>query len=133
MIKQFLAVILIGLSALAQAAPAVHEFKLDNGLKVLVREDHRAPVVVSQLWYKVGSSYEPSGLTGVSHALEHMMFQGTPTVGPGEFARLISINGGSQNAFTSRDYTAYFQQLEKDRLEVSFRLEADRMHHLSLA
>jgi zinc protease len=124
---------LVGMSALTYATPAVHEFKLDNGLKVLVKEDHRAPVVVSQIWYKVGSSYEPSGLTGISHALEHMMFKGTPTVGPGEFERIIAANGGSQNAFTSRDYTAYFEQLEKDRLEVSFRLEADRMHHLSLA
>jgi zinc protease len=110
----------------------VHEFTLDNGLKVLVREDHRAPVVVSQVWYKVGSSYEPSGLTGISHLLEHMMFKGTPDVPGGEFSRLIAANGGDENAFTSRDYTAYFQTLEKERLELSFRLEADRMRHLLL-
>lgn len=133
MLQRFLSVILVGMSALTYAAPAVHEFKLDNGLKVLVKEDHRTPVVVSQIWYKVGSSYEPGGLTGISHALEHMMFKGTPTLGPGEFERIIAANGGSQNAFTSRDYTAYFEQLEKDRLEVSFRLEADRMRHLLLA
>ncbi len=133
MLKRLLSVVLVGMSALTYAAPAVHEFKLDNGLKVLVKEDHRAPVVVSQIWYKVGSSYEPGGLTGISHALEHMMFKGTPTLGPGEFERIIAANGGSQNAFTSRDYTAYFEQLEKDRLEVSFRLEADRMRHLLLA
>jgi len=126
-------VILSSMILPALAASRVHEFQLDNGLKVLVREDHRAPVVVSQIWYKVGSSYEPSGITGISHALEHLMFKGTPYVGPGEFSRIIAANGGSQNAFTSRDYTAYFQQLEKDKLAVSFRLEADRMRHLLLA
>ncbi|HRD66085.1 MAG TPA: pitrilysin family protein [Candidatus Competibacter sp.] len=114
------------------AAAPVHEFTLANGLKVLVREDHRAPVVVSQIWYKVGSSYEPSGLTGISHLLEHMMFKGTPDVPGGEFSRIIAANGGDENAFTSHDYTAYFQTLEKDRLETSFRLEADRMRHLLL-
>lgn len=114
------------------AAAPVHEFTLANGLKVLVREDHRAPIVVSQIWYKVGSSYEPSGLTGISHLLEHLMFKGTPEVPGGEFSRLIAANGGDENAFTSRDYTAYFQTLEKDRLELSFRLEADRMRHLLL-
>lgn len=114
------------------AATPVHEFTLDNGLKVLVREDHRAPVVVSQIWYKVGSSYEPSGLTGISHLLEHLMFKGTPNMPGGEFSRLIAANGGDENAFTSRDYTAYFQTLEKERLELSFRLEADRMRHLLL-
>lgn len=114
------------------AAAPVHEFTLANGLKVLVREDHRAPVVVSQIWYKVGSSYEPSGLTGISHLLEHLMFKGTPNVPGGEFSRLIAANGGDENAFTSRDFTAYFQTLEKERLELSFRLEADRMRHLLL-
>ncbi|MDQ5911171.1 MAG: zinc protease, partial [Pseudomonadota bacterium] len=114
------------------AAAPVHEFTLDNGLKILVRQDHRAPVVVSQIWYKVGSSYEPSGLTGISHLLEHLMFKGTPNVPGGEFSRIIAANGGDQNAFTSYDYTAYFQTLEKERLELSFRLEADRMRHLLL-
>jgi len=114
------------------AAAPVHEFTLANGLKVLVREDHRAPVAVSQIWYKVGSSYEPSGLTGISHLLEHLMFKGTPTVPGGEFSRLIAANGGKENAFTSRDFTAYFQTMEKERLELSFRLEADRMRHLLL-
>lgn len=114
------------------AAAPVHEFTLANGLKVLVREDRRAPVAVSQVWYKVGSSYEPSGLTGISHLLEHLMFKGTPTVPGGEFSRLIAANGGDENAFTSRDFTAYFQTLEKERLELSFRLEADRMRHLLL-
>ncbi|MDS4025406.1 MAG: pitrilysin family protein [Candidatus Contendobacter sp.] len=122
----------LALASTAFAAAPVHEFTLANGLKVLVREDHRAPVAVSQIWYKVGSSYEPSGLTGISHLLEHMMFKGTPTVPGGEFSRLIAANGGQENAFTSYDFTAYFQTLEKDRLELSFRLEADRMRHLLL-
>ncbi len=113
--------------------PAVHEFKLDNGLKVIVKEDHRSPVVVSQIWYKVGSTYEHDGITGLSHALEHMMFKGTPDHGPNEFSRIIAENGGRENAFTSHDYTAYFQELEKARLKVSFELEADRMRHLTLA
>ncbi len=123
----FCAVLIAG-PALAQ----VHEFKLDNGLKILVKEDHRAPVVVSQIWYKVGSSYEYDGITGVSHVLEHMMFKGTKKHGPGEFSRIIAENGGEENAFTGRDYTAYFQQLEKSRLEVSFEMEADRMRNLLL-
>ena len=122
----------LALAPAAFAAAPVHEFTLANGLKVLVREDHRAPVVVSQIWYKVGSSYEPSGLTGISHLLEHLMFKGTAEVPGGEFSRLIAANGGDENAFTSRDFTAYFQTLEKERLELSFRLEADRMRHLLL-
>lgn len=110
----------------------VRQYMLDNGMKILVKEDHRAPVVVSQVWYKVGSSYEYNGITGVSHVLEHMMFKGTKTLGPNEFSKIIAANGGRENAFTGKDYTAYFQRLHKDRLEVSMRLEADRMHNLSL-
>jgi len=110
----------------------VREYILDNGLKILVKEDHRAPVVVSQVWYKVGSSYEYNGITGVSHVLEHMMFKGTKTLGPNEFSKIIAANGGRENAFTGKDYTAYFQTMHKDRLEVSMRLEADRMHNLTL-
>ena len=110
----------------------VHEFKLNNGLKILVKEDHRAPVVVSQLWYKVGSSYEHNGITGISHVLEHMMFKGTAKHPAGEFSRIIAENGGRENAFTGRDYTAYFQQLEKSRLAISFEMEADRMRNLTL-
>ncbi len=119
----------------ALAAPdpaATHEQTLGNGLKVIVREDHRAPVVVTQVWYKVGSSYEPGGLTGASHVLEHMMFKGTERLAPNEFSRIIAENGGEENAFTGADYTAYFQTLAADRLEVSFRLEADRMRNLRL-
>ena len=110
----------------------VHERIFENGLKVLVKVDHRSPVVVSQIWYKVGSSYEPGGVTGVSHMLEHMMFKGTEKYPKGEFSRIIAENGGRENAFTGRDFTAYFQTLEKSRLEVSFKLEADRMQNLKL-
>ncbi len=112
------------------AVANVQEYQLDNGLKILVKEDHRAPVVVSQVWYKVGSSYEHEGITGISHALEHMMFKGTEKHAPGEFSRIISENGGRENAFTGADYTAYFQTLESSRLPISMELEADRMRHL---
>ncbi len=125
----------IGLSSATRAADSespVHEFTLENGLKLLVKEDHRAPVVVSQIWYKVGASYEHNGITGVSHVLEHMMFKGTKKHGPGEFSKIIAENGGRENAFTGRDYTAYFQQLEKSRLAISFEMEADRMRNLTL-
>ena len=111
----------------------VHEYNLENGLKLLVKEDRRAPVAVSQIWYRIGSSYEHDGITGISHVLEHMMFQGTEKYPDGEFSRIIAENGGNENAFTGKDYTAYFQMLEKSRLEVSFRLEADRMRNLVLS
>ncbi len=124
--------LLLWCSSAAFATAQVHEFQLDNGMKVIVKEDHRAPIVVSQLWYKVGSSYEHRGITGVSHVLEHMMFKGTEKYAPGEFSRIIAANGGRENAFTGRDYTAYFQTLSRDRLEVSFEMEADRMRNLVL-
>ncbi len=128
--RGMLALVLSLSSVAALAAGAVHEYQLDNGLKLIVKEDHRAPVMVSQVWYKVGSSYEHDGITGVSHVLEHMMFKGTSAHPAGEFSRIIAENGGSENAFTSRDYTAYFQTMEKSRLPVSFELEADRMRNL---
>ncbi|QWF70636.1 insulinase family protein [Methylomonas paludis] len=116
-----------------QANPVqVYEHVFGNGLKILVKEDHRAPVVVSQVWYKVGASYEPGGITGISHMLEHMMFKGTKQYPAGEFSRIIAENGGQENAFTGNDYTAYFQTMEKSRLEISFKLEADRMRNLDL-
>jgi zinc protease len=127
-----LSAMLLACSHALLAAGAVHEYQLDNGLKLVVKEDHRAPVVVSQVWYKVGSSYEHDGITGLSHMLEHMMFQGTKNHAPGEFSRIVAENGGEENAFTSQDYTAYYQRLEKDRLPVSFELEADRMRNLLL-
>jgi len=109
------------------------EYMLSNGLKLIVRVDKRAPIVVSQVWYKAGSSYELSGHTGVAHVLEHMMFKGTKKHGPNEFSRIIAENGGSENAFTGQDYTAYFQRLEKSRLPISFELESDRMQNLNLS
>ena len=118
--------------ASASSAPATHEFRLDNGLKLIVREDHRAPVVVSQLWYKVGSSYETPGKTGLSHALEHMMFKGSAKLGPGESSRVLRELGAEENAFTSDDYTAYYQVLASDRLSVALELEADRLASLRL-
>ena len=114
-------------------ADRVHETTLGNGLRVIVKEDHRSPVVVSQVWYKVGSSYEPDGITGVSHVLEHMMFKGTDKYGPNEISRIIAANGGSENAFTGQDYTAYFQQWEKSRLPLSFEIESNRMRGLLLS
>ena len=110
----------------------VHETTLANGLKIIVVEDNRAPVVVSQLWYRVGAQDEPKGLTGISHVLEHMMFKGTKNLKPNEFSRIIAENGGRENAFTGMDFTTYFQQLEKSRLAISFELEADRMQNLTL-
>lgn len=108
------------------------EFKLENGLKIIVQEDHRSPVVVSQVWYKAGALDEVNGKTGVAHVLEHMMFKGTKKVPAGQFSRKIAAAGGRENAFTSQDYTAYFQQLEKSQLPLAFELEADRMANLNL-
>jgi len=123
----------IGLILPLTAMSQVKEFALSNGMKILVKEDHRAPVVTTQVWYKVGSSYEPNGITGISHVLEHMMFKGTEKYPAGEFSRIIAENGGSENAFTGRDYTAYFQTMEKSRLPISMELEADRMRNLVLS
>jgi zinc protease len=133
MIKKILIVcaLLPGLfSAVAQAN--ITEFKLKNGLKIIVQEDHRSPVVVTQVWYRAGSIDEVNGKTGVAHVLEHMMFKGTKEVKAGQFSRLIAAAGGKENAFTSTDYTCYFQQLEKSHLPLSFKLEADRMANLQL-
>ncbi|MFW6191469.1 MAG: M16 family metallopeptidase, partial [Thiohalospira sp.] len=116
----------------AAALAEVHTAELDNGMTVLVETDRRAPTVVSQVWYGVGSSYEPGGITGVSHILEHMMFKGTEEVGPGEFSRIIKRLGGRENAFTGRDFTAYFEQLSADELDRALKLEADRMVNLRL-
>ena len=106
------------------------EYMLSNALKVIVKEDHRSPVVVSMLWYKVGSIDEVNGTTGVAHALEHLMFKGTKNVPNGEFSKIIAQAGGRDNAFTDKDYTAYFQQLHKSRLPLALKLEADRMQNL---
>jgi zinc protease len=130
--KTFALSLALILLPLAAAQATVHERVLGNGMKVLVKRDDRAPIVTSQVWYKVGSSYEHGGVTGVSHVLEHMMFKGTENLAPGEFSRIIAENGGRENAFTGRDYTAYFQTLAADRLPVAFELEAERMRRLTL-
>ena len=110
----------------------VFETLLPNGLKVILLENHKAPLVTFQVWYRVGSRNEAWGKTGLSHMLEHMMFKGTEKVGPEEFSRIIQENGGNDNAFTSRDYTAYFENISADRVQVSIDLESDRMQNLLL-
>ena len=127
-----LLLLVVSLSPLwAQAE--VHERIFANGLKVIVQEDHRAPVLVQQVWYRAGSMDEITGTTGIAHVLEHMMFKGTKSVPQGEFSKRIAAAGGRENAFTSYDYTAYFQQLHKDKLELAMKLESDRMHNLVLS
>jgi zinc protease len=102
----------------------IQEFKLQNGMKIIVQEDRRAPVVVSQVWYRAGALDEVNGKTGVAHVLEHMMFKGTKRVPAGQFSRQIAAAGGKENAFTGQDYTCYFQQLEKSHLPLAMKLEA---------
>ena len=116
--------------ALGLAATPISEFKLKNGLTVVVKPDHRAPVAMTLLMYHVGSSYEPNGITGISHALEHMMFKTIKNYKTGDYSRLISNNGGSLNAFTGADYTGYHVQIRADKLPLVFKLEAERMANL---
>ncbi|MHB1213660.1 MAG: M16 family metallopeptidase [Thiobacillus sp.] len=124
----------IGMALLISSAQAaLTDVTLDNGMRVIVQEDHRAPVMVSQVWYRAGSMDEFNGTTGVAHVLEHMMFKGTKDVPPGEFSKRIAAAGGRENAFTSRDHTAYFQQMQKDRLALAMKLEADRMANLVIS
>jgi len=110
----------------------VFETVLPNGLKVILLEDHKAPLVTFQVWYRVGSRNEAWGKTGLSHMLEHMMFKGTKKIGPEAFSKIIQENGGNDNAFTSNDYTAYYENLSADRVRVAIDLEADRMQNLLL-
>src|SRR3990172_1059613 len=129
-------------AAILAAAPApvtasghsgeVFEATLDNGLRVLILEDRRSPIVSVQVWYRVGSRNERPGATGLAHFLEHMMFKGTLTHGKGEFARLVERNGGQDNAFTAQDMTSYFVNIAADKVDLVLRLEADRMRHLLL-
>ncbi len=128
--RHWIGIVLTGWMMVAQAA--IFQTKLDNGMTILVKEDHRAPVVAHMVWYRVGSNYEVNGITGISHVLEHMMFKGTEKLGPGEFSRRVARMGGQENAFTSRDYTAYFQTIGKQHLAEVMALEADRMRHLKL-
>src|SRR5918996_4640768 len=121
-----LTVFLLTLCTAADATP-VQEFILDNGLKVLLLEDHKSPAVTFQVWYRVGSRNEKDGKSGLSHFLEHMMFKGTPTVKPEEYSRIIAKNGGRANAFTSSDVTVYFATMSRDKIGIELELEADRM------
>lgn len=118
------------LLAVSAETPPTHEWQLDNGMKVLVREDHRAPVITVMVWYRVGSVDEPPGRTGISHVLEHLMFKNTRHLQPGEYSRLVNRFGGSNNAFTSYDFTGYYQQYEASRLPLALELEAERMTNL---
>lgn len=116
----------------ATGQPVPHTFMLDNGMQVVVIEDRRAPVVTHMVWYKVGAADEPRGKSGIAHFLEHLMFKGTEKVPPGEFSNTIARNGGRENAFTSYDYTGYYQRVARDRLPLVMELEADRMTGLRL-
>ncbi len=122
---------LLALSQTSHASTA--ESRLANGLRVIVKTDRRAPVVVAMVWYQVGSVDEVNGVTGVAHVLEHMMFKGTKTTKPGEFSRIVSAAGGRENAFTTRDTTSYFETLQSSQLELALKLEADRMNNLELS
>ncbi|PRY24321.1 zinc protease [Aliiruegeria haliotis] len=119
--------------ALPAQAEEVTTFSLDNGMDVVVIEDHRAPVAVNMVWYRVGAADEPPGVSGIAHFLEHLMFKGTETLEPGEFSAIVEANGGSDNAFTSQDYTGYFQRVAADRLDLMMEMEADRMVNLILS
>lgn len=131
----FFLVVALLIPAVAGAASltaSTKEFTLNNGMKVLIVEDHKAPLATFQIWYRVGSRNEPIGKTGMSHLLEHMMFKGTPKYGSKQFSNIIQRNGGTDNAFTTKEYTTYFQSLAADRIGLSVELEADRMRNLTL-
>ena len=114
------------------ASTGVTTFELENGMQVVVVEDHRAPVVQHMVWYRAGSADETSGTSGVAHFLEHLLFKATDTLAEGELSATVAANGGRDNAFTSFDYTAYFQRVAADRLEIMMRMEADRMRNIRL-
>ena len=113
--------------------PKAFQFALQNGMQVLVIPDHRATVVTQMLWFRVGADDDPAGLSGMAHFFEHMMFRGTPTVPDDQFAQTVARNGGEDNAFTTHDYTAFYEQIAKDRLRIVMGLEADRMANLDLS
>lgn len=124
---------LILFSSTTLIAANVTEYTLKNGLKLLVKPNHRSPVAIFQIWYRVGGSYEPNGLTGISHVLEHMMFEGSKSY-PGEtFSKIVNENGGQLNAFTSDDYTCYWEMFAANKISLSFKMEADRMHNATLS
>ncbi len=132
------ALAMLGAAGPAVAAPApisakATQFTLANGMQVVVVEDHRAPVVTHMVWFRVGGSDDPPGLSGAAHLFEHLMFKGTKAVPNGELSRIVARNGGQDNAFTSNDFTAYFERIAKDRLPVVMGLDADRMVNLDLS
>jgi len=130
-----LAAAVVALASLSVARAAVFNpstITLANGLQVVVIENHRAPVVTHMVWYRVGAADEVRGKTGIAHFLEHLMFKGTKTVPPGAFSQIVARLGGNENAFTTEDYTAYFQSVSVDHLEEMMKLEADRMVNLVL-
>lgn len=120
------------LAAMPAGAETIDSFTLANGLEVVVIADNRAPVVTQMIWYRVGSADDPRGKSGIAHYLEHLMFKGTDTMAPGEFSDTVEAQGGDDNAFTSWDYTAYFQRVAADRLPLMMRMEADRMRNLQI-
>ena len=130
--KKFILLIILILLIPLSLSAGVNEYKLDNGLKVLVIEDHKSPLATFQIWYRVGSRDEPAGKSGISHLLEHMMFKGTPKYGSKAFSKMVKKKGGVDNAFTTKDYTMYYQTLASDRIDISIELEADRMQNLIL-
>lgn len=128
-------VVLLAMALVPRAGAVMfspESFTLSNGMQVVVVPNHRAPIVIHMVWYKVGAADQPAGKSGIAHFLEHLMFKGTKTVKPGEFSKIVARNGGTDNAFTAQDYTAYFQKVAKDKLELVMRLEADRMTNLVL-
>ena len=130
-----LSVLVLMIAAVRPAAALdidLSSFTLGNGMQVVVIPDHRAPVVTHMVWYKVGAADEPKGKAGIAHFLEHLMFKGTSNHPVGEFSQLVRANGGDENAFTTQDYTAYFQRIAKERLALVMELEADRMQNLVL-
>lgn len=138
-VARLLAASALGLALAPLAAPAARAefqapetFTLSNGMEVVVITDRRAPVVTHMVWYRVGSADEPRGQSGIAHFFEHLMFKGTHRIAPGEFSRIVQRNGGQLNAFTSWDYTAYFERIAKDRLDLVMSMEADRMRNLNL-
>lgn len=126
-------ILLIVLPLPLAAAENVTTFTLKNGMQGVVITDRRAPVVTHMVWYRVGAADEPPGKSGIAHLVEHLMFKGTRQFGPGEFSAIVSANGGSENAFTSLDYTGYFQRVAADRLELMMEMESDRMQGLILS
>jgi zinc protease len=136
--RRFILRLLLGLFLVSIApeishATAVKEFVLENGLKIFLLEDHKSPAVTFQIWYRVGSRNEKDGKSGLSHFLEHMMFKGTPSIKPEEYARIIAKNGGRSNAFTTTDVTVYFATMSRDKIGIELEMEADRMANALLA